>query len=33
MDFFEDPYMALYFAPVIFGLLYIIVSFFGERGE
>ena len=33
MDMFEDPYMILFFAPIIFGALYIIVSFFGERGE
>lgn len=30
---FEDPYMMLMIAPVIFGILYIVVSFFGERGE
>ena len=30
---FEDPYILLLVAPIIFGLLYILVSFFGERGE
>jgi hypothetical protein len=29
----EDPYVVLFAAPVIFGILYIAVSFFGERGE
>lgn len=29
----EDPYILLYFAPIIFGIVYILVSFFGERGE
>lgn len=30
---FEDPYILLYFVPFIFGIVYILVSFFGERGE
>jgi len=30
---FEDPYIVLYFVPVIFAVVYILVSFFGERGE
>lgn len=30
---FEDPYTLLMLAPVIFGVLYIVTSFFGERGE
>jgi hypothetical protein len=33
MEMLEDPYTLLYFAPIIFGLVYIVVSFFGERGE
>ena len=33
MEFFEDPYMVLYFAPIIFGIVYVVVSFFGERGD
>ena len=30
---FENPYMLLYFVPFVFAVLYIVVSFFGERGE
>ena len=30
---FDDPYMLLMAAPVIFGIIYILGSFFGERGE
>jgi len=30
---YEDPYTWLIIAPVIFGILYVAVSFFGERGE
>ena len=30
---FEDPYMLLYFAPIVFGIIYILISFFGERGK
>lgn len=35
MDFldFDDPYTLLYFVPIVFGILYVVVSFFGERGE
>ena len=35
MNFFnlEDPYILMYFVPVIFAVIYIVVSFFGERGE
>jgi len=35
MDFLdlEDPYVLLYFVPIIFGIIYVLVSFFGERGE
>lgn len=35
MDFLNliDPSLLLYFAPVIFGIIYILVSFFGERGK
>lgn len=29
----ENPYILLYFVPLIFAVLYILVSFFGERGE
>ena len=29
---FEDPMMLLITAPVVFGVIYILVSFFGERG-
>lgn len=29
----EDPYNLLYFAPILFGIIYILVSFFGERGK
>ena len=29
----EDPYMLLYFAPLILALLYFIVSIYGESGE
>jgi hypothetical protein len=29
----EDPYILLYFVPLIFAVIYIAVSFFGERGE
>ena len=29
---FEDPYMLLIAGPVVFGIAYILVSFFGERG-
>ncbi len=33
LSLFENPYLLLITAPVIFGVLYIVVSFFGERGE
>lgn len=33
MDLLEDPYMILYMAPIIFGIIYVVVSFFGERGD
>jgi hypothetical protein len=33
MDMLEDPYMLLYFAPVVLAVLYFIVSLFGESGE
>jgi len=33
MGLFEDPYMLLLVAPVVFGILYVAVSFFGERGR
>jgi hypothetical protein len=33
MDMLEDPYMLLYFAPLILALLYFIVSIYGESGE
>jgi hypothetical protein len=35
MDFidFSDPFMILYFAPVLLGIVYVFFSFFGERGE
>ena len=35
MDFIDlgDPMMMLYFAPVILGALYLVVSFWGERGD
>lgn len=29
---FDDPYFLLVAAPVIFGVIYILTSFFGERG-
>ena len=29
---YSDPYMWLFFGPLIFGVVYIVVSFFGERG-
>lgn len=32
-DFLADPYIWLLAAPVIFGVVYIATSFFGERGE
>lgn len=31
--YFEDPYMLFYFVPIIFAVVYVAVSFFGERGE
>lgn len=31
--FYEDPYFWLMIAPVIFGIIYVATSFFGERGE
>lgn len=33
LSMFEDPYMLLITAPIVFGVAYILVSFFGERGE
>lgn len=30
---FENPYNLLYFVPILFAVLYILVSFFGERGK
>jgi hypothetical protein len=35
MDFVDlnDPMTILYFAPIILGVLYLVVSFWGERGE
>jgi len=33
LSMFEDPMMLLITAPVVFGVLYILTSFFGERGE
>ena len=32
-ELLDDPYLLLYFAPIIFGVIYVLVSFFGERGE
>ncbi len=32
LSMFEDPYMLLVTAPVLFGVVYILTSFFGERG-
>ena len=32
LSIFEDPMMLLITAPVVFGVVYILVSFFGERG-
>lgn len=32
-SYFDDPYMLMYFAPIIFAVVYIAVSFFGERGK
>lgn len=29
----EDPMTLLYFTPLLFGIVYILFSFFGERGE
>lgn len=33
LAFLADPYTLLLGAPVFFGVIYIIVSFFGERGR
>ena len=33
MDFLDDPYILLYFAPVVLAALYFVVSLFGESGE
>jgi hypothetical protein len=33
MEILEDPYLVLYMAPIIFGIVYVVVSFMGERGE
>jgi len=33
MELLEDPFLLLFFAPIVFGAVYILVSFFGERGE
>lgn len=35
MDFIdlEDPYILLYLAPILLGIIYILASFFGERGK
>jgi hypothetical protein len=30
---FDDPFTLVIVAPIVFGILYILVSFFGERGE
>ena len=32
LSMFEDPYMLLITAPIVFGIVYIVTSFFGERG-
>jgi hypothetical protein len=32
LSFLEDPYTLLVVAPVLFGVIYIVTSFFGERG-
>ena len=29
----EDPTVLFYFVPLLFAIIYILVSFFGERGE
>lgn len=29
----DDPYTLLYFAPIMFAVLYVLISFFGERGK
>lgn len=29
----QDPYILVYFAPLIFAVLYILVSFLGEKGK
>ena len=33
MTMFGDPFTLVILAPIVFGILYILVSFFGERGE
>ncbi len=30
---FENPTVLFYFVPLLFAIVYILVSFFGERGE
>ncbi len=32
LAFLEDPYTLIIAAPVLFGVVYIVTSFFGERG-
>jgi len=32
LGFLEDPYTLLIVAPFLFGVIYIVTSFFGERG-
>lgn len=33
LDMVEDPMTLLYYAPIVLGLLYIVVSIFGETGK